>query len=142
MESAVERYCTASAADDLDGMLETLAPDVELVSPISGRMIFRGRRDLAVLLRAVNGSITQLRWEERVQDGKMHVVIGYGQVAGVQFTDAMVVELAADGGIQRIRPHLRPWLAVTIFALRLAPKLIRHPDVLSRALGAHRSRAA
>jgi hypothetical protein len=49
-EENVERYCTASAASDVDGMVETLTPDAELVSPISGRTVFRRKRDLAALL--------------------------------------------------------------------------------------------
>jgi hypothetical protein len=47
---------------------------------------------------------------------------------------AMVLELAADGQIQRIRPHLRPWLALTVFALVIGPKVAAHPDVVWRAL--------
>ena len=35
---------------------------------------------------------------------------------------------------KRIRPHLRPWLAITLFALLLGPKIARHPGVLRRAL--------
>jgi hypothetical protein len=46
----------------------------------------------------------------------------------------MVLELSGDGRIRRIRPHLRPWLAVTVFAIRLGPKVARHPGVILRAL--------
>jgi hypothetical protein len=34
----------------------------------------------------------------------------------------------------RIRPHLRPWLATTAFALLLGPKIARHPRVMCRAI--------
>ncbi len=47
----------------------------------------------------------------------------------------MALDLAADGKIRRIRPHLRPWLAVTVFGLLIGSKLARHPGVLGRALG-------
>jgi hypothetical protein len=40
---------------------------------------------------------------------------------------------ARDGLIRRIRPHLRPWLATTLFALLLGPKVVRHPGVVLRA---------
>jgi hypothetical protein len=46
----------------------------------------------------------------------------------------MVLELAADGRIQRIRPYLRPWLALTLLALMLGPKVARHPGLVRRAL--------
>lgn len=53
MDDAVARYRAASEANDLDALMETIAPDAELVSPLSGRMVFRGRDDLRVLLGAV-----------------------------------------------------------------------------------------
>jgi ketosteroid isomerase-like protein len=33
---AVRRYCAASEADDMDALVETLADDAQLVSPIPG----------------------------------------------------------------------------------------------------------
>jgi hypothetical protein len=136
MDDAVVRYRQASETNDIDGMMETLAPDVELVSPISGRMVFRGADDLRVLLTAVYGSMTGLRWRQEVGDGADRVVIGDGKVGPLRLGDAMVIELAHDGRIQRIRPHLRPWLSLTVFAIRVGPKMARHPGVLVRALRA------
>jgi hypothetical protein len=53
-------------------------------------------------------------------------------------TDAMVFDLGSDGRIQRISPHLRPWLALTLFALVLGPKVARHPAMIRRALAGSR----
>jgi hypothetical protein len=97
-------------------------------------MVFRGKDDLRVLLAAVYGSLTGLRWHEEVGDGDVRVVVGEARVGPVKLGDAMVFELAPDGRIRRIRPHLRPWLALTVFALKLGPKVARHPGVVSRAL--------
>ena len=134
MNDAVARYRAASEADDIDGVMAALAADVELVSPISGRLVFRGQADLRVLLTAVYGSITRLHWREEVGDGTVRVIVGDAAVGPLKLGDAMVCELAKDGRIQRIRPHLRPWLAVTLLALKLGPKLARHPGLLQRAL--------
>ena len=54
---AVTRYCAASAANDLEGMVATLAPDAELVSPLSANLVIRGREDLRVLLGAIYSSL-------------------------------------------------------------------------------------
>jgi hypothetical protein len=134
VDDAVARYMQASETNDIDAMMETLAPDAELVSPISGRMVFRGPDDLRLLLRAVYGSMTGLRWGQQVGDGPVRAVVGEGSVGPLRIGDAMVFELAGDGRIQRIRPHLRPWLALTLFALVLGPKVARHPGVVRRAL--------
>jgi hypothetical protein len=134
MSDAVQRYRSASEANDIEALVQTLAPDVELVSPISGRMVFRGREDLRILLAAVYGTIKALHWSEEVGDGSMRVVTGDAAVGPVRIGDAMVLELAEDGSIRRIRPYLRPWLALTLLALKLGPKVARHPAVIVRAL--------
>ena len=136
MEDAVTRYCAASAAGDIDSLMATLAPDIELVSPLSGRMVFRGHDDLRVLLTGVYGSLKGLHWREPIGQGSTRVAISEGTLAGLRLDDAMVFDLAEDGRIRRIRPHLRPWLAVTLFALVLGPKVARRPGVVWRALRA------
>ncbi len=138
MEDAVSRYLTATEAGDVDGFMETLAPEVEVVSPISGRMVFRGHDDVRVLLSAVYGSLTDLRWTEMVGDGERRVAVGEARILGVRMTDAMVFDLESDGRIRRISPHLRPWLALTLFAVVLGPKVARHPALIRRALAAGR----
>ncbi len=114
--------------------MSTLAPDVELVSPISGHMLFHGSEDVRILLSAVYGTLRELRWEEQIGAGSVRAVRGECRVGPLRLTDAMIFELAEDGRIRRVRPHLRPWLALTLFALMLGPQLARHPAVILRAL--------
>jgi hypothetical protein len=134
VDDAIDRYLAASETNDIDALIETLTPDAEVISPISGRMVFRGKDDLRILLTAVYGSLKGLRWHREVADGDTHVVIGDASVGPLKVGDAMVFELADDGRINRISPHLRPWLALTLFALVLGPKVARHPRVVQRAL--------
>jgi hypothetical protein len=133
VQDAVARYRSASEANDIDGLLATLAPDAELVSPLSGRLVFRGHEDLRVLFAAVYGGMKGLRWREELGDGATRVVLGEGTVGPFRLADAMVCELDDEGRIRRIRPYLRPWLALTFLALKLGPKMGRHPGVMLRA---------
>ena len=134
MSEAVARYRAASEADDIPGMMATLAPDAELISPLSGRMVFRGYDDLRILLTAVYGSMTGLRWREQVGDANMSLILGESRIGPLKLGDAMVLELDDQDRIRRIRPHLRPWLSLTLLALVLGPKMGRHPGVIRRAL--------
>jgi hypothetical protein len=134
VDDAVARYRSASEANDIDALMATLAPDVELLSPVAGRFVFRGERDLRVLLGAVYGAIKGLRWREEVGDGPLRVVLGDCTVGPFRLGDAMVCELDQDGRIRRITPHLRPWLALSFFALAIGPKMIGHPGVIVRAV--------
>ena len=131
---AVGRFCAAAARNDVDGMVATLAPDAQLLSPLFGRMVFRGRDDLGLLLGSVFGCLRGLEWTEFIGDGQTRVAVNQARVMGVRISDAMVVDLDASGQIRLIRPHLRPWLALTVFALRLGPRIARHPAVILRAL--------
>lgn len=114
--------------------MASLAPGAALVSPVSGRLVFRGHPDLRVLLGAVYGALGQVRWSDELGDGRLRVVLGEATVGPLRLGDAMVLELAEDGQIRRIRPHLRPWVALTLLALKLGPKLARHPGTLRRAI--------
>jgi hypothetical protein len=136
MDDAIARYRAASQANDIDALMETLALDAELISPLSGRMVFRGHDDLRALLSAVYGSLKGWKWREELGDERQRVVIGEGKVGPFKLGDAMIYDLDERGQIKRVRPHLRPWLGLTGFALVAAPRLARHPGVLWRALRA------
>ena len=140
-QDAVARYRGASEAGDLGGMTAVLGPDVELVSPISGRLVFRGPEDVRTVLGAVVASIAEVRWTHETAGEGRRVVLGEAMVGPFRMTDAMVLELDADGRIRRLTPHLRPWLALTLLALRLGLRLARHPGVLRRAMRAGREPA-
>ncbi len=138
---AIARYCAASSAGDIDALMATLAPDPELVSPLSGRMLFRGREDMRILLGAIYSTLGGLRWGEPMYAPQSVCAIGRGRVGPLKLDDAMVFELDADGLIKRVRPHLRPWLSTTLLALLLGPKIAAHPGVVLRALRAYSSAA-
>jgi SnoaL-like domain len=134
VNDAVSRFRAASEAHDVEAMMATVAPDAELVSPISGRLVFRGAADLRLLLEAIYSTVTAVRWNPIVGDGDVRVLVGEAQLGRMTLGDAMMLELAPDGRIQVMRPHLRPWLGLSLLALRLGPRLLRHPSVVHRAL--------
>jgi SnoaL-like domain len=134
VSDAVARYLEASQANDVEAILETLAPDAQLISPISGRMSFSGREDLRILVSAIYGGISNLRWGKQSGDETTRFAIGTFSIGPLSIDDAMVFELAPDGRIARVRPHIRPWLGLSALALTLGPRLALHPGVLLRAL--------
>jgi hypothetical protein len=105
---AIDDYCAASEANDIGGLLKTLTPDVELISPLSGRLLFRGRDDLGVLLGAIYGTLKGLSWSTQLNDGSTGFVIGHARAGPFRIDDAMVFELSRDGLIMRIPPAPTP----------------------------------
>jgi hypothetical protein len=131
---SLTRYREASEANDIARLMEATTADVEVVSPISGRMVFKGKEDVEFLLSSVYGMLSDLRWKQEIGEGEHRVLYGEARLGPVRMTDAMVFELAPDGRIRRISPHLRPWLALTVFAMVLGPKVGFRPGVVLRAL--------
>jgi len=88
-----------------------------------------------LILAAVFTALTDIRWSyiTEVRDGRC-VACGSAKIFGIQMDDAAVIDLAADGSIARFQPHQRPWLALTLIALRTLPMMIRRPAVVYRAL--------
>jgi len=134
MDDAVRRYCAATEAGDMTALAATFAPEVELPSPVIGSAVFRGRDDVAELLTTVYGALRDVRWEPPVGDGPQRLAIAHARIGPMRIDDAMVFELDGEGRIARIRPHLRPLLAIVMFFLMLGPRIARTPDLLLRAL--------
>jgi hypothetical protein len=134
MDDAVARYCAASQAGDMAALASTLAADVRLPSPLFRRMTFKGRADVLALLTIVYGMLRDVTWDQPSGDGASRVVISHARIAGVRIDDAMAFELDQDGLIRRIRPHLRPLLATTLFALMVGPRAAPQPGIVVRAL--------
>lgn len=118
----------------MDALASTLAVDVELPSPLFGRMVFRGREDVVALLTAVYGMLSKPRWEPPIGGGSTRVAISEARIVGLRISDAMGFELDQDGLILRVRPHLRPLLATSLFALTVGPRVARRPGIVLRAL--------
>jgi hypothetical protein len=134
VEDAVTRYCAASAANDMDALAATFADDVELPSPLSGHLVFRGREDVRFLLGCVYDIINHVSWDQPIGGDSTRLAVAEARIGGLRIDDAMLFELDDSGLIRGIRPHLRPWLATTVFALLVGPRVVRRPGVLLRAL--------
>ncbi|MET9024437.1 nuclear transport factor 2 family protein [Nocardia sp. NPDC004168] len=133
MSDAITEFRSATESGDMDALTRVLAPDAELISPLSGRLVFRGRDDLRVLLSAAYGSLTGLRWTEEIGDGARRVLLAEAGIGPFRLTEALVLRLDDQGRIRTLQPHLRPWLTLTYLAVRLALGLSKHPGLMRRA---------
>lgn len=131
--NVIAEFCAATEAGDVDAVIETLASDAELVSPLFGRAVFRGHDDLRVLFSALLPALSGFTWRHRVGNVGTTVAVADARVVGVRISDAMLIEQDDDGRIRRLTPHVRPWLGLTLLAAVLGPRLVRHPAVIRRA---------
>lgn len=141
-DETVATYRKASEAQDINGLIRTLADDVELIPPLSDRVTFRGADDVRVVLTAVYGSLRTWTWHSAIGNGERLVLVGTGRIGPFAIGDAMVIDFDGAGKIRRLRPHLRPLPGLLSLLAVLAAKLGRHPRTLQRAVsGARRHRA-
>ena len=111
-----------------------MAPDAELVSPLLSRGVIRGQKDLRLLFGAVYGSLSEVRWKAAMEDGDRALMIATARIGPFRIDDAMLFEFDPEGRIERLRPHLRPFLATTWFALVVGAELMRSPGIIWRAM--------
>ncbi|GAB2510807.1 nuclear transport factor 2 family protein [Nocardia heshunensis] len=134
-QDVIARFCAAVEVGDVDAVIGTLAVDAEVVSPLAGRAVFRGHHDLRVLFEMLLPALSGFTWTRLVCDGSSVVAVAEARVLGVRIGDAMLIDRDVDGRIQRITPHVRPWLGLTLLAIVLVPRLVRHPGVVRRVFG-------
>lgn len=91
---------------------------------------------MRTLLGAVYGTLRDVEWHEQVEDADVVVLRGSARIGPIRLGDAMWLELDREGRIQRVRPHLRPWLGLSAFAVVVGAKMLRHPAIILRALRA------
>lgn len=133
MSKFLEIFRNATLDGDAKSMREALDPDVVLMSPLSGRLVFHGRSDLSILLPAAYAALSGLRWTREIGAGNERVLLAEATIGRWHLTEALVVELSDDGRIRKLVPHIRPWLALNALAVRLLPTMARHPGLFARA---------
>jgi hypothetical protein len=133
VSDVISQFRAASEAGDVAGLMGLIDPRAELISPIFGRLVIRGERDIRTLFTAVYGSLKNLRWVDSVGDERLVLLRGEASIGRTRLDDAMVLELGVDGRIRRIRPHFRPLLGSAMFTAIVGAKLARHPGLFLRA---------
>ncbi|MFD3703230.1 nuclear transport factor 2 family protein [Nocardia sp. NPDC058658] len=129
----VARFRRATTDSDIPAILDTLTEDAELISPLSGRLVFRGHTDLTPLLTLIYRPRSHLRWTDTLGTGPTRVLLGEAKAGPFRMTEALVLTLTPTGRIHRLSPHLRPWPALTAVAIYLGPSLLRYPGAIRRA---------
>lgn len=119
------RFRRAAEANDIGELLETLAPDVILHSPISDRLSFSGREEIRELLGSVFATISDIRYFADVGDEHTRALFYRAEVNGQPLEEATRIELDDDGQIREITLFFRPLPALATLTSALAPRVAR-----------------
>jgi SnoaL-like protein len=117
-------FPAAIAARDVDGLIDTLAPDVVLYSAVTGTP-FEGREVVADTYRSVLESFEELRIVDEFDDGDTHAFFWEGRMEGRFVAGADRIRLNPDGTVREITVLGRPLAGVATFLTGIGPRLAR-----------------
>ena len=117
-------FTAAIAARDVDGLIDTLAPDVVLYSAVTGTP-FVGREVVADTYRSVLESFEELRVVDEFENGDTHAFFWEGRMEGRFVAGADRLRLNPDGTVREITVLGRPMSGVATFLTGIGPRLAR-----------------
>jgi SnoaL-like domain len=117
-------FPAAIAARDVNGLIDTLAPDVVLYSAVTGTP-FEGREVVADTYRSVLESFEELRIVDEFDGGDTHAFFWEGRMEGRFVAGADRIRLNPDGSVREITVLGRPLSGVATFLTGIGPRLAR-----------------
>jgi hypothetical protein len=117
-------FPAAIAANDVNALIDTLAPDVVLYSAVTGTP-FVGREVVADTYRSVLESFEELRIVDEFETGETHAFFWEGRMEGRFVAGADRIRLNADGKVREITVLGRPLSGVATFLTGIGPRLAR-----------------
>jgi limonene-1,2-epoxide hydrolase len=130
----VTRFGEAFEARDLDAIVESLAPDVVINSPISRRVSFRGREEARRLFEIVLDLLGETRYTHELADGDVRVVVLHARLAGRELHEVQLMRLDGEGRVKELTLFMRPLPGITALAAALGPRLTRRKGRLAAAM--------
>ena len=117
-------FTAAIAAGDVNGLIDTLAPDVVLHSAVTDSP-FLGREVVADTYRSVLESFEELRVVDEFENGDTHAFFWEGRMEGRYVSGADRLRLGPDGQVHEITVLGRPMSGVATFLTGIGPRLAR-----------------
>jgi hypothetical protein len=114
----------AAEAGDAEGVLETLAGEVVLHSPVTNRVVFRGHEEVREVVDVVLSTVKDTHYFADVGDQRTRVLFYTGQIGGQPIEEAMRVELNENDEIRELTIFYRPLPGLATFAAAVAPRLV------------------
>lgn len=117
------RVRAAVEAGDVDGFVDTLAPDAVLRSPITTAFSFEGIDAIRGLMVEVLASIREIRYTGDVGDAHTRALFYTARVGAVEVEEATRVRLDDDARVTELTIWFRPLPGLTALLAELGPRI-------------------
>lgn len=108
----------AMEAHDLAAVMDTFAPNAVLHSPLTEKLVFRGREQIEAITRIVLDVFEDLRYTAEVRGEDTAFLVARARVGGQEIEMVDHVRLDPDGKVCELTVFFRP-LPATAAALRV-----------------------
>ncbi len=117
-------FTSALAAQDVDALIATLAPDVVLHSAVTAAP-FEGLELVADTYRSVIESFEEVRVVDEFESGDTHAFFWEGRIEGRFVAGADRFRLNADGQVREVAIFGRPFSGLATFLTGIGPRVAR-----------------
>jgi SnoaL-like domain len=125
VDETVARWKRAAETGDAALVRESVAPDVVMISPLTGAFRFHGPDELCEVLEAAwDGVLTNLRWHTEVGDGDTRALFFYAEARGEQVEEAQLLRFDENGLIREMTLFGRPLPGLTAVMTGIAGPLL------------------
>jgi hypothetical protein len=122
--ATTERYRAAAEAQDIEGLIATLAPDVAFNSPITESVRFTGHDEMRELLGWVFATISDIRFFADIGDDRTRALFFRGRVGSEPVEEAVRIELDDNARITELTAFFRPLPGLATLTCALAPLVV------------------
>jgi ketosteroid isomerase-like protein len=123
ISAAITALRAASESGDADAVAELLAPDVVFHSPMTTRIRFEGRDEVAALHRDIFAVLADLETSEPLVLGDMRSFSFRARVRGVELEAIVLVLFNEHGQIVEFTVFVRPLPALATLFAALPPRV-------------------
>ena len=121
--TATKEFRAAGERGDADALAMLLAPDVVFHSPMTARVRFEGREEVAELHRDIFAILDGLQTTEPLARGKTQSFSFTARVRGVELEAHVVLHLNDDDLIDELTVFIRPLPALATLFATLPPRV-------------------
>jgi hypothetical protein len=121
----IAAWRAAGESGDATAAGACLAPEVELISPLTEQFRFHGPAQVIDVLAAAFEVISEINYHTEVGTGETRALFYYGRVGGRPLEEAQLLRLNADGLIRELTLFGRPLPALTDVMAGIGPRLLR-----------------
>ena len=135
--TTITHWRTAGERGDAAAATACLAPEVEMISPLTAQFRFHGPSEVADVLASAFEVIHDIRYHTQVGQGDTWALFYHGTARREPVEEAQLLRLDAAGLIREITFFGRPLPALTEVMAGIGPRLLRRQrrPVFARMVG-------